>query len=188
MYPSAISKLRKFTFHRFSINHRTAIFGFFLILLLLPPFVRAQTTGSSTTASAGCPIRFMNFSPGGAFWLNTRIKNTSGRTIVGLVFNAALSDATEHWKWYHWEFDDARPIHDFDWNRKIKSGETKRLSWDQVDLKFEHGGGVAFVLTSALFDDGSIWEESADQAACRYVWYNHHKEALVRPVVLPFRQ
>jgi len=128
MNSSSTSKLKTFTFRHFSGDHRTPIFGFFLVLVLFPPFVRAQTTGSSTTASAGCPIQFMNFTPGGAFWLNTRIKNTSGRTIVGLVFSAALSDANERWKWYHWDFDDARPIRDFNWNRKIRSGETKRLS------------------------------------------------------------
>lgn len=188
MFPSTASKLRNFTFHRFSVEHCTAILSFFLVVLLFPPFVRAQTTASSTTESRGCPIQFMNFSPGGTFWLNTRIKNTSRKTIVGLVFSAALSDATEHWKWYHWDFDDTRPIHNFNWNRKIKPREAKRLSWDHIDLKFEHGGGVAFVLTSALFDDGSIWEESLDHAACKYVWYNSHKKALVRPVVLPSRE
>lgn len=187
MYPSTTSKLKKFPFYRFSVDHCTAIFMFFLVPLL-PPFVRAQTTGSNTTEPAGCPIRLMNFSPGGTSWLNTRIKNTSGKTIVGLVFNAALADATEHWKWYHWDFDDARPIHDFNWNRKIKSGEEKRLSWDYTDLKFEHGGGVAFVLTNALFDDGSVWEESADRATCKCVWYNTHKRAFVRPVELPSRE
>jgi hypothetical protein len=188
MYPSATSKVRKFAFHRFSAHHCTAIFGFFVVLLLFPRFVRAQTTSSSTTQSPECPIRFMAFSPGGTFWLNTRIKNTSGKTIVGLVFNAALGDATEHWKWYHSDFDDTRPIHNFNWNRKIKSGEAKRLSWDYTDLKFEHGGGVAFVLTSALFDDGSIWEESPDHATCKCVCYNSHKQALVRPVMLPSRE
>lgn len=176
----------KFNSHPSSVALCTATFGFFLVLLLFPSVSRAQTIGPSPV-SAACPLQIMSFSPGGASWLNAHVKNTSGKTIVGLVFNAALADATEHWKWYHWDFDDARPIHNFNWNRKIKSGDAKKLSWD-FDLKFEHGAGVAFVLTSALFDDGSIWEESPDQAACAYVWYNSHKKGLVRPVALPFRE
>jgi len=52
----------------------------------------------------------------------------------------------------------------------------------------EHGGGGAFVLTSVLFEDGSSWEESKDNASCKYVWYHSHKKNLVKPVRLPFRE
>jgi hypothetical protein len=120
--------------------------------------------------------------------VNVRIRNASGKNIVGLVFNTALADATEHWKWLHWNFDDTRPIRDFGWNKLIKEGAAKTLSWDRADIDFEHGGGGAFVLTSVLFEDGSIWEESHDNASCKYVWYNSHKKSFVRPVQLPYRQ
>ena len=60
--------------------------------------------------------------------MTVHIRNTSGKTIVGLVFNAAISDATEHWKWVHWDFDDSRPLRDFGWNKAIKRGTTKRLT------------------------------------------------------------
>jgi len=116
-----------------------------------------------------------------------RIKNVSGKRIVGLVFNAALADATEHWKWLHWDFDEGRPVREFGWNKLIKNGEVKKLSWYRADIDFEHGGGGAFVLTSALFDDGSVWEEPGDSASCKYAWYNSHKKSFARPVELPFR-
>ncbi len=120
--------------------------------------------------------------------MSTRIRNVSGKKIVGLVFNAALPDATEHWRWYHWDFDDSRPIREFGWNKLIKEGATKKLSWDRADINFEHGGGGAFVLASVLFEDGSLWEEQRDQASCKYVWYNSHKKSFARPVQLPFRE
>jgi len=84
--------------------------------------------------------------------------------------------------------DAGRPIREFGWNKLIKPGEKKKLSWYHADLDFQHGGGGAFVLTSVLFQDGSVWEEANDSASCKYVWYNSHKKAFVRPVQLPFRE
>jgi hypothetical protein len=114
------------------------------------------------------------------------IRNTSGKTIVGLVFNAAIADATEHWKWVHWDFDESRPLRDFGWNKEIKTGATKRLGWGWGSyLDFEHIGGGAFVLTSVLFDDGSRWEDS-ERSVCKSLWYKH-KKSTFRPVELPPR-
>jgi len=162
-----------------------------ILLLLISatgycPLAQAQSAASSPAAPASCPVQFLSFDP---FALNVRIKNVSGKPIVGLVFNAALADATEHWKWLHWDFDPGRPIREFGWNKLIKPGDKKRLSWYYADLDFQHGGGGAFVLTSVLFQDGSIWEEANDSSSCKYVWYNSHKkEGFVRPVQLPFRE
>lgn len=116
-----------------------------------------------------------------------RIKNTSGKTIVGLVFNAALADATEHWKWFHWDLDDGRPLRDFGWNKEIKASASKRLTWGWgTNLDFEHIGGGAFVLTSVLFDDGTRWEEQNENGACKALWYKH-KTLAFRPIELPPR-
>jgi hypothetical protein len=156
-----------------------------LIASVYCPLVRAQNTLSSPSASAACPVQLLRFDPTG---VTVRIRNVSGKKIVGLVFNAALADATEHWKWLHWDFDDNRPIREFGWNKLIKNGEVKKLSWYRADIDFEHGGGGAFVLASALFEDGSVWEEPGDSASCKYVWYNSHKKSFARPVQLPFRQ
>jgi hypothetical protein len=149
------------------------------------PLSQAQSAASSPAGPTGCPVQLLDFDPSG---LNVKIRNVSGKRIVGLVFNAALADATEHWKWLHWDFDENRPIREFGWNKLIKPGDKKKLSWYRADLDFEHGGGGAFVLTSVLFEDGSVWEEPNDSASCKYVWYNSHKKAFVRPVELPFRQ
>ena len=115
-------------------------------------------------------------------------RNTIGKSIVGLVFNAALADATEHWIWLHWDFDVNRPIRDFGWNKLIKPDVAKTLSWDRANIDFEHGGGGAFVLTSALFSDGPVWQEIQDGASCKYVWFNRHKKSMVKPVQLPYRE
>jgi hypothetical protein len=130
-------------------------------------------------------VQFVRFNPSGVY---VRIKNVSGKNIVGLSFNAAIADATEHWKWLHWEFSDTLPIRDFGWNRRIKVDAAKTLSWDRAYLDFNHGGGGAFVLTSVLFEDGSTWQESSGGASCKYVWHNSHKQSFVRPVILPLRQ
>jgi hypothetical protein len=155
------------------------------LLLLIPAFTRAQSVAPNQAQTvASCPIEFLRFNPSA---VSVRIRNAGSKAIVGLVFNVALADATERWKWLHWDFDDLRPVREFAWSKTIKSGSAKTLSWDRAYLDFEHGGGGAFVLTSVLFEDGSIWEESSDRASCKYVWYNHHKKAFARPVELPFR-
>jgi len=158
---------------------------FVLFAFVLCPQVRAQGPAPSPSAPDACPVQLLRFDPSG---VSVRIKNVSGKRIVGLVFNAALADATEHWKWLHWDFDEGRPVREFGWNKLIKNGEVKKLSWYRADIDFEHGGGGAFVLTSALFEDGSVWEEPGDSASCKYVWYNSHKKSFARPVELPFRQ
>jgi hypothetical protein len=163
----------------------TWVSSFALLALVFCPLMHAQGTVSGPAAPAACPVQFVRFNPGG---VSVRIKNVSGKKIVGLVFNAALADATENWKWYHWGFDETRPIRVFGWNKLLKDGASKTLSWYREDLDFEHGGGGAFVLTSALFEDGSVWKEPRDSASCKYVWYNSHKKSFVRPVELPFRE
>jgi hypothetical protein len=151
----------------------------------LAPSTNAQNAAPNPSTPAACPVQFVRFNPSG---VSVRVKNTSGKDIVGLVFNAALADATEHWIWLHWNFDATRPIRNFGWNKLIKPDAAKTLSWYREDIDFEHGGGGAFVLTSALFADGSTWEESLDGASCKYVWFNSHKKNLTKPLQLPFRQ
>jgi hypothetical protein len=157
---------------------------FVFLLFVLSPCVYAQNTAPSTIAPSSCPVEFLHFAPES---VSAQVKNTSGKKIVGLVFNVAIADATEHWKWLHWNFDEGRPVQNFGWNKPIKVGETKELSWDRMDLNFEHGGGGAFVLTSVLFENGSSWEEAADRASCRYVWFHNHKKFFAKPIELPFR-
>src|SRR5579883_2051596 len=114
-------------------------FGLFFLALLCSPFAVAQTSPNSQTS--GCPVEFLKFKPWG---VSARVKNASGKKIVGLVFNAALADATERWKWYHWNFDETRPIAEFGWNKAIKPSEAKTLTWEHSNLDLEHGGGGAF--------------------------------------------
>jgi len=155
---------------------RLTFFAFFLCIA-----AHAQPQAVSTA----CPVSFAWFHPDS---LSARIQNTSGKTIVGLSFYAALADATEHWRWYHYSFDLTRPLREFGWNKTIKPTASKTLSWDRTDLDFEHGGGGAFVLTSVLFQDGSSWESPIDRADCKTIWYNSHKKSFSRPIDLPIRQ
>jgi len=154
---------------------RLGIIAFVLLLLARSPTIAAQSS---------CPVDFLSFHPWG---VSVRVKNTSGKAIVGLSFYAALSDATEHWKWVHWNFDESQPLREFGWNRPLKARAAKTLSWDRAYLDFEHAGGGAFVLTSILFEDGSTWEEPPDSASCKIVWLNGHKKVFVKPIDLPLR-
>jgi hypothetical protein len=160
---------------------------FLLAIFTCPILARSQTSQSNSNAPRACPIEILSFNPSG---VTVHIRNTSDKTIVGLVFNAAISDATEHWKWVHWDFDDSRPLRDFGWDKAIKQGATKRLTWDRgwgAYLDFEHIGGGAFVLTSVLFNDGSRWQEMTDGNSCKCLWYKHKKSSF-RPIELPPRQ
>ena len=153
-----------------------------LCVLLFPTISQSQNSQPDTLPSS-CPIQFVSFNPAG---VSVKLKNTSGKTIVGIVFNTALADATEHWRWFHWNFDDGRPLRDFGWNKAIKPAQTKRLTWPWTGLDFEHIGGGIFVLTSVLFDDGSRWEDSNDTCSCKALWLKH-KKSTFRPVELPPR-
>jgi len=158
---------------------RTMIAVFALSLI-----VGAQTGPARAAPATTCPVELLELH---VSRVKVRLKNTSGKIITGLVFNAALSDATEHWKWLHWNYDQTRPLQEFGWNKPLKEDEIRNLSWD-VDLEHEHGGGVAFVLTSVLFADGSTWEEDIDSANCKGIWHNHHKNGFTKPVQLPRRE
>lgn len=153
--------------------------GIFLLLVSLSTFAAGQSDSSAPV----CPLELSNLKPSR---LGINIQNRSGKKIVGLVFNAAISDAAEHWKWLHWNYDDYRPIQEFDWNKQIKPGEAKRLTWN-YDLEYEHFGGLALVLTSVLYADGTSWEEEPDRAGCKLIWHHSHKKEFVRPVELPSR-
>jgi hypothetical protein len=158
--------------------------GLLTAVLVPSALLDAQTRSSFPALPATCPIQFLHFRPSND--VTVKIRNTSGKKIVGLVFNAALADATEHWKWYHWDFDDYRPVRDFGWNKVVKVGAANSLDWPGTDLDFMHGGGGAFVLTSALFEDGSAWEAPGGQSPCMCLWYSKHKKGgLIRPVRLP---
>ncbi len=159
-----------------------------VVILAFPIFAGAQNSSPAAAPSAcGVELSELHVSERGYHPLSIQIRNMSGKRIVGLVFNAALSDATERWKWLHWNYDLTRPLQDIGWNKSIKEGESKKLSWD-YDLERDHGGGVALVLTSVLFADGTRWEEDIDRATCKQVWYHNHKKGFTRPVELPRRE
>jgi hypothetical protein len=152
-----------------------------IVTFSLPLTVHAQ----AVAPPSNCPVSFVKFNPSG---LSIRVKNESGKKIVGMNFYAALADATEHWKWLHWDFDVTRPLREFGWTKEVKPGAVKTLSWQASNLNFEYGGGGAFVLTSVLFEDGSSWEEPSNRASCAEYWYNNHKKGLTKHPDLPIRQ
>jgi hypothetical protein len=161
---------------------------------LLPLPILAQ----GEAAPSSCPVSFVKFDPGGFNSVNIRVKNVTGKKIVGLDFNAALADSTEHWQWLSLmpfvgmqvNFLNGAPVlplREFGWNKEIKPGAAKTASWYGWNLNFEHGGGVAFVLTSVLFEDGSRWEDPPDRTTCMALWYSNHKKGIASQVVLPQR-
>src|SRR5579859_1101586 len=119
-----------------------------VVVLAFPIFAGAQNSSPAAAPSAcGVELSELHVSERGYHPLSIQIRNMSGKRIVGLVFNAALSDATERWKWLHWNYDLTRPLQDIGWNKSVKEGESKKLSWD-YDLERDHGCGVALVLTA----------------------------------------
>lgn len=145
-----------------------------LVVLALPLAAQEKPVPSDHPVHSVCPLDVLKFDASG---INVRVRNVSGKTIVGIAFNAALADATEHWTWVHWDLDQNRPLREFGWNKALRPGDTKTLSWNGPNLDFRHGGGGAFVLTSVLFDDGSNWEEPINRASCKIIWYNGHRKS-----------
>ncbi len=137
---------------------------------------------------SSCPVKILKFNPSGFNGFSIRVENLTGKKIVGMTFNIAISDATEHWKWLHYDYDPARPLVGFNWNEAVKPGGAKTLNWGNKEFNYEHGGGGAFVLTSVLYEDGSSWDELPNRAACQALWHDYHKKGLTRAVELPIRQ
>ena len=110
------------------------------VLIVVPAFpIFAGGQNSSPAAvplACGVELSDLHVSARRYHPLSIQIKNMSGKRIVGLVFNAALSDATERWKWLHWNYDLTRPLQDIGWNKPVKERESKTLSWD-YDLERE---------------------------------------------------
>jgi hypothetical protein len=171
-----------------------------ILAFLLPIPIHSQAPASVF----GCPATFVkvdrpDFSGGWKF--SARVRNTSQKKIVGMTFNAAVADATESWVW----IPEGSRIAEFDWNRELKPGQSKELSWYLRDnyvatsylnqtiyfnetYYHEHSSGGAIVLTGVLFADGSSWEGPSNRESCMGLWYNPHKKAFVKPIQLLARQ
>jgi hypothetical protein len=145
--------------------------------------IRVQAQKMSVGPQPGCSVELTKLH---VDRLSVELKNTSGKKIVGLVFNVAFADATERWRWLHWDFDLNRPLQEFGWNKTIGQDESKKLHWD-YDFDHEHGGGVALVLTSILYADGTSWEDTPGGTHCMQIWHHHHKKGFTKPVELPVR-
>jgi hypothetical protein len=156
-----------------------------IAVLLLSLNASAQTGPTSAASATACPVQLENLH---VFFVSVQVTNTSKKKIVGLVFHAALADATENWKWLHMSYDERFPLQPFDWNKGLDKDETTKVSWHADLTQHSHGGGMAFVLTRILFADGSTWEDSPDSATCKLTWHDHHKKAFARPVELPRRE
>jgi hypothetical protein len=153
-----------------------------ILAFFLPLDIHSQTNAPS----AGCPIAFVRirYPEYDNHWImSARVRNTSAKKIVGIIFNAALADATESWTW----IPGGSGIAEFDWNRELNPGQSKKLSWFLMN-HYEHGGGGGIVPAKVLFADGSSWEDFPNLESCMGLWYNPHKKAFVKPIQLPPRQ
>lgn len=144
----------------------------------------AQTEAPAAAPAAACPVELTDLR---ADTVRITVKNTSGKKITGMMFNVAISDATENWRWLHWYYDDSLPLREFGSTHSVDAGESKKLNWDRLDLEREFRGGVAMVLIGILFADGSSWQDDSDSGACKGLWHNHHKSGFSKPVDLPPR-
>jgi hypothetical protein len=145
----------------------------------------AQSGTSSAALVSACPVQVADLH---VFWISVQVTNTSGKKIVGMVFNAALADPTERWKWLHQGYNDRQPLQGFGWNTPLEKAETTKISWRADLARGGYDSGVAFVLTRVLFADGSSWEEARDSATCKATWHGRHKKGFSKPVELPPRE
>ncbi|SNT31142.1 hypothetical protein SAMN05421770_107110 [Granulicella rosea] len=148
-------------------------------LAFAAPALHAQAAPANPQS---CPVQPVKFDPSG---LSVRIENTSGKMIVGMTWFAAIADGTEHWNWIFWNIPGPLRLREFNWNKEIKPGSKKTLSWPYEDLNFQHASGGAFILGSVLFADGSRWEQNPQAHTCQAVWLNGNKRMLTRPEELP---
>jgi len=153
-----------------------------LFSLSLPVIAQMNVMPSS------CPVGISKFNPSGSNGFTVRLENLKAKKIVGMAFNVALSDATENWRWFHYDDDPTRPLVGFNWNEEIEPRAVKTLTWGSGGGNFGHGGAAAFVLTSVLFEDGSSWNELPNRASCQALWYDYPKKGQTKAVVLPIRQ
>ena len=149
-------------------------------LFLVTPL--ATMEGQLQPPGSPCPIQAIHFNPSG---LSVRVENTSGKTIVGMSWFAAIADATEHWNWIYWNLPGPLRLREFNWNKEVKPSAKKTLDWSYADLDFKHASGGAFVLGSVLFSDGTRWEELPADHVCQVLWLESNKKAFARPEELP---
>ena len=158
---------------------RTLLFS---LVAFFPAAFLASQAGRSQAPAGSCPVQSVHFDPSG---LSVRVQNTSGKTIVGMTWYAAIADATEHWNWIYWNVPGPLRIREFNWNKEVKPAAKKTLSWYYTDLNFQHAGGGAFILGSALFSDGTRWEGNPADHVCQVLWLNNNKKSFTRAEDLP---
>jgi len=159
----------------------------FAIVVFSLPLANSQTN----TTPPSCPLGFVrvdhpSYYDSRAWKIDIRVRNLSGRKIVGMVFNGAVADATENWTWIS-----NGPLIDLNWNRELNPGQAKNLSWYLGNVAIpanfypEHASGGAVIPRQILFADGSTWEEPVNREACIGLWYNSHKKFFAKPIALP---
>lgn len=164
-----------------------------IAVFLSPSFTYAQ----NNPPASGCPVTFVHVDRPdyvNRLNLNVRIQNKSATKIVGMTFDVAIADASEKWDW----IPDGPRIAEFDWNRELKPGQAKSLSWylvpSSVEANYigqqyyhEHSSGGAVVLTKVLFSDGTSWEDASNHPSCMGLWFNPNKKFFAKPIQLPPR-
>jgi hypothetical protein len=177
----------------FTMLRKAVLSGLTVLVFWLPSSIHPQ----ANMLPSSCPITFVKVSRpdyANRWNISTRVRNASGKKIVGMIFNSAVADAAEQWAW----IPEGNRIAELDWNRELNPGQSKTLSWYLMSnlnetLYFnqpyyhQHGSGGTIVLTRVLYGDGSSWENSPDLRSCMGLWYSPHKKSFVKPIQLPNR-
>jgi hypothetical protein len=136
---------------------------------------------------AACPVSITNINPtgsdsmGGGFMKGMgggdahsndgrmfvlKVKNTSGKDIKGMKFQAAYFDATE-------DLSDI-PV-SWEWTDPLKADAEKSFRWQNL-WREESKVGWRVRLTKVLYGDGSKWEAVKGQTCSGEFWRDkHHK-------------
>lgn len=167
----------------FNLVHKERSLKVRALVLCALLFTAVSAYSQTTTPSAGasCPIKITDINPTGndsfghGFMSGNahandgrmfvlKVKNTSGKNIRGMKFQAAYYDATE----------DLNAIPgEWEWTDPVKAGAEKSFRWHN-EWRAESQVGWKVTLTKVLFDDGSKWEPASGQD-CSLEYWRHKK-------------
>lgn len=133
----------------------------------------------------GCPIKITNINPTGdesfgrgllsggnvhdkdGHMFVLKVKNTSGKDIRGMKFQAAYFDATE---------DTTDIPVSWQWTDPLKADAEKSFRWQNL-WRQESKVGWRVRLTKVLYEDGSNWEASKDNTCSEDYWRDKRHKA-----------
>ena len=142
----------------------------------------SQQPTSPSSGQTACPVQIVDINPTGSDSLSgglakglfgggnahaddgrmfvLKVRNTSGKDILGMKFQAAYYDATEDLN--------AIPV-EWNWTKTVKADSEQSFRWTN-DWRDKSVVGWRITLTEVLFGDHSKWEPANGQSCHSDYW------------------